>query len=458
MNKLTAASLKLHMFGVFVLQTLHAEGKLPEDFDPMSLDTSIVAKFDPNEMKNHFKTNKKTKTNVKVVSSPRENVVGVIANNHYESNQTDDVVMQIVNAAKSDVAEKPKRKPRQKKTPVESADEVAVTSESEVADTTEPVVEEKPKKKSPPKKKAAPAEPVVVETTDSSVAVETTEGFVEPQASAAKQNLDSTPRISAGNPVLNEPVVVEEKPKKKSPPKKKAATAEPVVVETTDSSVAVETTEPVVVEEKPKKKSPPKKKAATAEPVVVETTDSSVAVETTEGFVEPQASAAKQNLDSTPRISAGNPVLNEPAVVEEKPKKKSPPKKKAAPAETTEPAVVEEKPKKNAAIKAVKDLVSSVVAEKKEEIVEEPIAENKVEEPIAENKVEEPIAENKVEEANVTAEEEEDDDEDAEEIQARIMNYEGKQYLIDGDNNIYDKESFDELGTFNTDTQKIIFN
>ena len=361
MNKLTAASLKLHMFGVFVLQTLHAEGKLPEDFDPMSLDTSIVAKFDPNEMKNHFKTNKKTKTNVKVVSSPRENVVGVIANNHYESNQTDDVVMQIVNAAKSDVAEKPKRKPRQKKTPVESADEVAVTSESEVADTTEPVVEEKPKKKSPPKKKAAPAEPVVVETTDSSVAVETTE-----------------------------PVVVEEKPKKKSPPKKKAATAEPVAVVETESAVTVETTEP--------------------------------------------------------------------AVVEEKPKKKSPPKKKAAPAETTEPAVVEEKPKKNAAIKAVKDLVSSVVAEKKEEIVEEPIAENKVEEPIAENKVEEPIAENKVEEANVTAEEEEDDDEDAEEIQARIMNYEGKQYLIDGDNNIYDKESFDELGTFNTDTQKIIFN
>ena len=31
----------------------------------------------------------------------------------------------------------------------------------------------------------------------------------------------------------------------------------------------------------------------------------------TEGFVEPQASAAKQNLYSTPRISAGNPVLNE---------------------------------------------------------------------------------------------------------------------------------------------------
>ena len=356
MNKLTAASLKLHMFGVFVLQTLHAEGKLPEDFDPMSLDTSIVAKFDPNEMKNHFKTNKKTKTNVKVVSSPRENVVGVIANNHYESNQTDDVVMQIVNAAKSDVAEKPKRKPRQKKSSVVS----------EVAETTESVV------------------------VDASV---------------------------------SEPVVVADKPKRKSPPKKKAAPAEPVVsadVETTDSSVAVETTEPVVVEEKPKKKSPPKKKAATAEPVAVVETESAVTVETTE-----------------------------PAVVEEKPKKKSPPKKKAAPAETTEPAVVEEKPKKNAAIKAVKDLVSSVVAEKKEEIVEEPIAENKVEEPIAENKVEE---------ANVTAEEEEDDDEDAEEIQARIMNYEGKQYLIDGDNNIYDKESFDELGTFNADTQKIIFN
>jgi len=395
MNKLTAASLKLHMFGVFVLQTLHAEGKLPEEFDPMSLDTSIVAKFDPNEMKNLFKTNKKTKTNVKVVPSPRENVVGVIANNHYESNddenKSDDIVMQIVNAATSDVAEKPKKKtaPKKKAAPVD-------TSEPAV----EPVVaEEKPKKKAAPKKKAVPAEPVVV--------TETTEPV----------DATSAP----------EPVVVEEKPKKKAATKKKVVPAEPIVVAETTESVDVDTTtEPVVVEEKPKKKTAPKKKAVPSEPVVV--------AETTESVV-----------------------------VEEKPKKKSAPKKKAVPTETSEGSaepqaaqnepvvatVVANSPKKNAAIKAVKSLISPPPLTEEGEIVEEPITENKVEEE-AEVKA--------TDYHNDESEAQEDDDEDEEEIQARIMNYEGKQYLIDDKKTVYDKESFDELGTFDEDTQKIIFN
>jgi hypothetical protein len=383
------------MFGVFVLQTLHTEGKLPQDFDPMSLDTSIVAKFDPNEMKNHFKTNKKTKTNVKVVSSPRENVVGVIANNHYESNQTDDVVMQIVNAAKSDVAEKPKRKPRQKKTPVES-DEIAVTSDSVVDDTTEPVVaEEKPKKKAAPKKKAVPAEPAVV--------------------SESTEPVDAT---SAA-----EPVVVEEKPKKKAAPKKKAVPAEPAVVSESTEPVDVDTTtEPVVVEEKPKKKAAPKKKAVPAEPVVVAETTETVDVDTT----------------------------TEPVVAEEKPKKKSPPKKKATPSEpVVVEAIVTNSTKKTAAIKAVKSLISTPPLMEEGGIVEEPITENKVEE-----KVEVKATDCHSDESEA----QEDDDEEEEEIQARIMNYEGKQYLIDDKKTVYDKESFDELGTFDEDTQKIIFN
>ena len=377
MNKLTAASLKLHMFGVFVLQTLHAEGKLPEDFDPMSLDASIVTKFDPNEMKNLFKTNKKAKTNVKVVSSPRENVVGVIANNHYESsdmNQTDDVVMQIVNAAKSDVAEKPKRKPRQKKAIVES----------EVAETTEPAV-----------------------------------------------NADAT-----------EPVVVENKPKKKSPPKKKAAPVEPVAaVESTESVAADETTETVVAENKPKKKSPSKKKAAHVEPVAaVESTETVAAVESTESV------AAAETTETV--------------VAEEKPKKKSPPKKKAAPvepvaAESAEPVVeatVTNSTKKTAAINAVNTLLAStVVSEEKEETyIEEPIAENKVEDNVVK------VIDVHTDESE--AQEDDDEDEEEEEIQARIMNYEGKQYLIDDKKTVYDKESFDELGTFDENTQKIIFN
>ena len=202
-----------------------------------------------------------------------------------------------------------------------------------------------------------------------------------------------------------------------------------VDVDTTEHVVAVGTTEPVVVEEKPKKKSPPKKKAAPAEPVVAvaDATNEAVTVETT----------------------------------------------------------VANSSKKTAAIKAAKDLVSSVHLEEDEEIVEEPIAENKVEEKEEDVKATEGFVEplegfvepqaaqnldstpriscgnpvlNDYHSDDSGAHEDDDEDEEAEEIQARIMNYEGKQYLIDGDNNIYDKESFDELGTFNADTQKIIFN
>jgi hypothetical protein len=50
------------------------------------------------------------------------------------------------------------------------------------------------------------------------------------------------------------------------------------------------------------------------------------------------------------------------------------------------------------------------------------------------------------------------DEEEEEEIQAKIINYEGQQYLLDDNLNIYDKDSFDEIGKFNAETQKIVFN
>ena len=81
-----------------------------------------------------------------------------------------------------------------------------------------------------------------------------------------------------------------------------------------------------------------------------------------------------------------------------------------------------------------------------------------VEEPITENKVEEKVEVKATDCHSDESEAQEDDDEEEEEIQARIMNYEGKQYLIDDKKTVYDKESFDELGTFDEDTQKIIFN
>ena len=53
---------------------------------------------------------------------------------------------------------------------------------------------------------------------------------------------------------------------------------------------------------------------------------------------------------------------------------------------------------------------------------------------------------------------EEEEEEEEEEIQAKIINYEGQQYLLDDNFNIYDKESFDEIGKFDAETQKIVFN
>jgi hypothetical protein len=299
---MTAAMQKLHMYGVFVLQTLVTEGKLAEDFDPMSLDTSLVFKFDPNEMKNMFKNNKKTKAAVKVVSSPRENVANTIANNHYGTNNEDDIVSQIVNATKSDVAEKPKRKPRQKKVPV-----------------TEP-------------------------------------------AAVVDENTNVADEVVSEAAVV--PVVATEKPKpQRKPRQKKVPVTEPAPAETVGDAVTADTATavPVVAAEKPKPQRKPRQKKA---PVVQDV---------------PVSSEMTNNSE-----------------------------------------------KKVAAIEAVNALV--VPTSPKNEPVEEPVQVDT-----------------------------DDNDDEEEEIQARIMNYEGKQYLLDDNMNVYDKDSYDEIGTFDADTQKITF-
>ena len=328
MNKMTAATMKLHMFGVFVLQTLLTEGKLAEDFDPMSLDTSLVFKFDVNEMKNQFKTNKKTKTNVKVVSSPRENVANAIANNHYDGQNNehgDDIVSQIVNATKSDVAEKPKpvRKPRQKKV----------------------------------------VEPAAVDaTTDSAVPASTTESAV--------------------------PVATAEKPKPVRKPRQKKVVEPAVVDATTDSAVPASTTEsavPVATAEKPKPVRKPRQKKVVEPAAVDATTDSAEVPE------EPSNNSEKK----INAMTAVNTLIS--AVTQPETEKASP----VQPDVTTEVAQLPE----------VEDEVKTA----------------------------------------------EDEDEE-EEIQAKIINYEGQQYLLDDNLNIYDKDTFDEIGKFNAETQKIVFN
>jgi hypothetical protein len=345
-NKMTAAMQKLHMYGVFVLQTLVTEGKLAEDFDPMSLDTSLVFKFDPNEMKNMFKNNKKTKAAVKVVSSPRENVANTIANNHYGTNNEDDIVSQIVNATKSDVAEKPKRKPRQKKVPENALN-------------------------------------VVTDTGDA----------VEPSDGAAN----------------TETVVANDKPKpQRKPRQKKVPVTEPAAVVDENTNVADEVVSeaavvPVVAAEKPKpQRKPRQKKVPVTEPAPAETVGDEVTADT--------ATAV-------------------PVVAAEKPKPQRKPRQKKAPVVQDVPVSSEmtnNSEKKAAAIEAVNALVAPTSP--KNEPVEEPVQVDT-----------------------------DDNDDEEEEIQARIMNYEGKQYLLDDNMNVYDKDSYDEIGTFDADTQKITF-
>jgi hypothetical protein len=370
MNKMTAATMKLHMFGVFVLQTLLTEGKLAEDFDPMSLDTSLVFKFDVNEMKNQFKTNKKTKTNVKVVSSPRENVANAIANNHYDGQNNehgDDIVSQIVNATKSDVAEKPKpvRKPRQKKV----------------------------------------VEPAAVDaTTDSAVPASTTESAV--------------------------PVVVAEKPKPVRKPRQKKVVEPAAVDATTDSAVPASTTEsavPVATAEKPKPVRKPRQKKVVEPAVVDATTDSAVPASTTESAV-PVATAEKPKPVRKPRQKK----VVEPAAVDA----------------TTDSAEVPEEPSNNSekkinAMTAVNTLISAVTQPETEKA-------SPVQPDVTTEVAQLPEVEDEVKTA-------EDEDEE-EEIQAKIINYEGQQYLLDDNLNIYDKDTFDEIGKFNAETQKIVFN
>jgi len=56
----------------------------------------------------------------------------------------------------------------------------------------------------------------------------------------------------------------------------------------------------------------------------------------------------------------------------------------------------------------------------------------------------------------VTTQELAEEDDDDEEIQTREMILNGKQYLVDGDNNVYDYSTHDQIGTYNADTKSIV--
>ena len=86
-NALPAASKKLQCFAVHVLKNLHSQNFLPHDFNPLDIDTSFLDSFDFDAIKADFKNHTKKNKSLKVLSSPREDLVHAIANAFYHSNQ-----------------------------------------------------------------------------------------------------------------------------------------------------------------------------------------------------------------------------------------------------------------------------------------------------------------------------------------------------------------------------------
>ena len=204
---------------------------------------------------------------------------------------------------------------------------------------------------------------------------------------------------------------------------------------TTDSAVPVSTTEsaaPLAVAEKPKPVRKPRQKKV-VEPVAVDATTDSAA---------PLAVAEKPKPVRKPRQKK----VVEPVAVDA----------------TTDSAEVPEEPSNNSekkvnAMTAVNTLISAVTLPNVTMEAEPAQSNVTMEAEPAQSNVTmeaEPVPD--VEDEVKPSEEEEEEEE--EEIQAKIINYEGQQYLLDDNFNIYDKESFDEIGKFDAETQKIVFN
>ena len=169
-------------------------------------------------------------------------------------------------------------------------------------------------------------------------------------------------------------------------------------------------------------------------------------------------------------------VASEPVAAEKKPKAPRAKKtKEPATTETGEPVVAEKKPKAPRAKKPKADAepVANTVVEPSPELVAEPVVENVVvaEVPAVEvkktkkaektEKAEKPKKaesdkpkKTKKTKAEPVAEESTDDD-----IQARIVTIADKEYLIDGDNNLYGVEPpHAPVGTFNPESGEVALN
>lgn len=242
-----------------------------------------------------------------------------------------------------------------------------------------------------------------------------------------------------------------EKPKRKT--NKKVATKVETPVETKDNTNIVaepkveteETIVPVVetkVEEKPKKKYNKKSKTETIPATLVENADAATdAVVQSVSEEKPKRKYTKkpkaaETAESVDNISV---VTSEEKVAEEKPKKKSTKKPKTA----------------ESAESVDNTSVASGEAKPKRKYTKKPKAEIQVEVVNPVEVVEIPIVEKQEIVEELTNDSYEEDAEDGGEISAYDFEIDGMQYLIDEQNNVYDKDTYAILGVYNEETGKI---
>jgi hypothetical protein len=230
---------------------------------------------------------------------------------------------------------------------------------------------------------------------------------------------------SASNKIMRKTIANHNKPVKTRATKASRKTSKPVAAETDDliaTLIADANGEPLAPPaDKPKKTRKPKsentddkpkktKKTKASSETVAETVPETVP----ETLAETVVSEPVPETVSKPVAKKTTKPKAEKADKAEKPKAEKAEKPKAEKAE---------KPKAEKAKKTKKDTTEPVVAAPTEPLVEEPV-----------------------------------NDESDDSIQTHTVQLNGSQYLMDSDNNLYDINSHEQIGTYNHDTQSAIMN
>jgi hypothetical protein len=205
---------------------------------------------------------------------------------------------------------------------------------------------------------------------------------------------------------------------------------------------------------KPVKTRAPKASRKPSKPVAAET-DDLIATLIADANGEPIAPPAEKPK-KTRKPKSDNP--------DDKPKKTKKTKAEKPVAETVPETLVSEPVTETVVETVVSEPVSEPVAEPVAEPAKKKTTKAKVEKPKAE-KVEKPKAEKAekpkkvkkhVEEVQVAPEPLVDESDDS--IQTHTVQLNGSQYLMDSDNNLYDINSHEQIGTYNPHTQSVVMN